>query len=79
MAEVGRAVATLPALLGPAGAGLGSNSWVVSGALTDTGAPILVNDPHLSPSVPGIWYQMGLHCDCGYRWPGSPSPACPAW
>lgn len=67
LAEVGRAVETLPALLGPAGAGLGSNSWVVSGALTDTGAPILVNDPHLSPSAPSIWYQMGLHCDCGYR------------
>jgi len=46
--------------------GIGSNSWVVSGALTATGKPILANDPHLSPSMPGIWYQMGLHCDCGY-------------
>lgn len=48
-------------------AGLGSNSWVVSGDHTGTGAPILVNDPHLSPSMPGIWYQIGLHCGCGYR------------
>jgi penicillin amidase len=57
----------LPALLGPAGAGLGSNSWVVGGDLTDTGEPILVNDPHLGVSMPGIWQQMGLHCSCGYE------------
>ncbi|MGH3456154.1 MAG: penicillin acylase family protein, partial [Nocardioidaceae bacterium] len=25
-------------------------------------APLLVNDPHLAPSMPGVWYQMGLHC-----------------
>jgi penicillin amidase len=48
-------------------AGVGSNSWVVSGEHTATGAPILVNDPHLSASMPGIWYQVGLHCSCGYR------------
>ena len=42
--------------------GIGSNSWVVDGAHSTTGKPILANDPHLSPSVPGIWYQMGLHC-----------------
>ena len=24
--------------------------------------PILANDPHLGISMPGIWYQMGLHC-----------------
>jgi penicillin G amidase len=47
--------------------GLGSNSWVVSGEHTGTGAPILVNDPHLGVSMPGIWYQVGLHCACGYR------------
>jgi penicillin amidase len=67
VAAVGQTAAGVPELLGPAGAGLGSNSWVVSGDLTTTGAPILVNDPHLSVSMPGIWYQMGLHCDCGYR------------
>jgi penicillin G amidase len=51
----------IPDLVGSAG-GLGSNSWVVSGDHTDTGAPILANDPHLAPSMPGVWYQMGLHC-----------------
>ena len=47
--------------LGSSG-GIGSNSWVVSGDLTTTGAPLLANDPHLAPSMPGVWYQMGLHC-----------------
>ncbi len=44
-------------------AGIGSNSWVVSGEHTDTGAPILANDPHLGIQMPSIWYQIGLHCN----------------
>jgi penicillin amidase len=62
---VREAVAALPAMLGPGGPGLGSNSWVLAGSRTTTGRPILANDPHLGPSMPGIWYQMGLHCECG--------------
>ena len=27
-----------------------------------TGKPLLANDPHLGASIPGIWYQIGLHC-----------------
>jgi penicillin amidase len=46
---------------------LGSNSFVISGRRTATGKPILANDPHLSPSMPGIWYQMGLHCSCDFN------------
>ncbi|NOX61741.1 MAG: penicillin acylase family protein [Chloroflexi bacterium] len=54
------------------GEGIGSNNWVVSGDLTDTGAPILANDPHLSIQMPSIWYENGLHCqpvgaDCPYN------------
>lgn len=41
---------------------VGSNSWVVSGAHTPTGAPMLMNDPHLGAQMPSIWYQVGLHC-----------------
>ncbi|MCA1218994.1 penicillin acylase family protein [Streptomyces sp. 8L] len=54
----------IPQLFGPggSGSGIGSNSWVVSGKLTTTGKPLLANDPHLSPSLPSVWYQMGLHC-----------------
>ncbi len=52
----------VPALLGPEGGDLGSNSWVVSGAHTESGMPLLANDPHLGPAMPSIWAQMGLHC-----------------
>jgi penicillin amidase len=52
----------LPAAVGVNGNGIGSNSWVVGGAHTITGKPLLANDPHLSPSLPSVWYQMGLHC-----------------
>lgn len=52
----------IPAILGPNGSGIGSNSWVISGAHTTTGKPLLANDPHLSPQLPSVWYQMGLHC-----------------
>lgn len=52
----------IPALLGPSGNGIGSNSWVVSGKYTTTGKPLLANDPHLAPQLPSLWYQMGLHC-----------------
>jgi penicillin amidase len=54
-------LARLPELMGR-GEGIGSNSWVVDGAHSATGQPLLANDPHLSTSVPGIWTQMGLHC-----------------
>ncbi|MFC4498694.1 MULTISPECIES: penicillin acylase family protein [Streptomyces] len=52
----------LPTAVGVNGNGIGSNSWVVSGKYTITGKPLLANDPHLSASLPSVWYQMGLHC-----------------
>ncbi|GHH80169.1 penicillin amidase [Streptomyces sulfonofaciens] len=52
----------IPSVFGPSGSGIGSNSWVVSGAHTITGKPLLANDPHLAPELPSVWYQMGLHC-----------------
>lgn len=33
-----------------------SNNWVVSGAKTKSGKPLLANDPHLRLSAPAIWY-----------------------
>jgi penicillin amidase len=52
----------VPELLGPHGSGIGSNSWVVSGRYTESGLPLLANDPHLGPTLPSVWTQMGLHC-----------------
>jgi len=43
------------------GSGIGSNNWVVSGKMTDSGKPLLANDPHLGIQMPSIWYQIGLH------------------
>ena len=37
-----------------------SNSWVVSGARTASGRPMLANDPHLGLEMPAIWYEMHL-------------------
>jgi penicillin amidase len=58
---VRRGVDAIPDLMGK-GSGIGSNSWVVSGDHTVGGKPLLADDPHLSASIPGVWYQMGLHC-----------------
>ena len=41
---------------------IGSNSWAISGMHTESGYPILANDPHLSAQLPPIWYENGLHC-----------------
>lgn len=38
----------------------GSNNWVVAGAKTASGEPLLADDPHLGLSTPSIWYQMHL-------------------
>lgn len=62
----------LEKLIGPAGIGIGSNNWVISGDRTSTGKPILANDPHLAVQIPSIWYEVGLHCsvkssECPYN------------
>ena len=40
---------------------LGSNNWVVHGSKSNTKMPILSNDPHLSFSLPAIWYAVHIH------------------
>jgi penicillin G amidase len=56
--------------------GLGSNNWVVSGAHTATGKPLLANDTHLELSVPSIWYELHLTAPGwnveGFTLPGAP-------
>ncbi len=37
-----------------------SNSWVVNGRHTKTGAALLANDPHLELAAPSIWYLAHL-------------------
>ena len=61
MASASKAVAAVPVLVGR-GEGTGSNSWAVSGEHTESGKPMLANDPHLALGAPSIWSQVGLHC-----------------
>jgi penicillin amidase len=37
-----------------------SNVWVADGTRTDTGKPIVANDPHLGFQAPIIWYFAGI-------------------
>ena len=69
--SVNEQTARLVDLLGPSGPGIGSNSWAVAGDKTDTGLPLLANDPHLAPAMPSLWYQSALRCrviteECNY-------------
>jgi penicillin G amidase len=38
----------------------GSNDWVVSGAHTISGKPLLSNDMHLDLRIPNVWYEAHL-------------------
>ena len=55
---------------------IGSNNWAVGAEKSATGYPILANDPHLTLSLPSIWYQIQLVTPtmnaCGVSLPGSP-------
>jgi penicillin amidase len=45
--------------------GKGSNNWVVAGAHSASGKPLLANDPHLGLSAPAIWYFARLQAPPG--------------
>jgi penicillin amidase len=54
----------------------GSNNWVISGAHTVSGKPLLSNDMHLGHQLPGVWYEVQLHSGdfnvAGVSLPGLP-------
>jgi penicillin G amidase len=54
----------------------GSNGWVLSGARTRSGKPILANDPHLSAQTPAFWYLAHLRSP-GFTAIGATVPALP--
>jgi penicillin amidase len=55
---------------------VGSNNWVVSGAHTTTGKPLLSNDMHLGQQMPNLWYEAHLRAGqfdvAGVTLPGMP-------
>lgn len=60
--EAGSVIDAVSLLIGDVGEGIGSNSWVVSGSLTESGMPLLANDPHLGAALPSVWHQVQLRC-----------------
>lgn len=54
----------------------GSNNWVLSGAHTVSGKPLLSNDMHLQHHIPNVWYEVHLTADdldvAGVTAPGLP-------
>ena len=59
-ASLDRLGADLAALRDVVGGSGASNAWALAGSRTESGAPILANDPHLGPTVPGPWYLAHL-------------------
>jgi len=55
---------------------IGSNNWVVSGAHTVSGKPLLSNDMHLGHQMPNLWYEVHLRSGdfdvAGVSLPGHP-------
>ncbi|MBC7282372.1 penicillin acylase family protein [Hoeflea sp.] len=64
-APLGKAVTTADATSAFAGIDAmlstgASNNWVISGERTQSGLPIVANDPHLGLMAPSIWYLAHL-------------------
>jgi len=84
--EVNQAMSASPALAQLTTFGFGgvgaSNSFVIAGQHTETGSPILANDPHMSQQMPSLWYEVGMHCiektdTCPYEFRGNSLPGVP--
>ncbi len=72
LVSAGEAAQAVWDLTGGGFEGIGSNSWVVGGSLTQSGLPLLANDTHLGIQMPSIWFENGLHCvgddvNCPYQ------------
>jgi penicillin G amidase len=72
MPEVGE----LPPLSLGSGPGA-SNAWVVSGARSSTGKPLLANDPHLFPRMPSVFYEIHLAAGGDLNVAGASAPGAP--
>lgn len=56
---------------------VGSNDWVIGGERTESGKPILADDPHLGASIPSVWYLAEFQGESfhsmGATFPGLPT------
>jgi penicillin G amidase len=53
-----------------------SNNWVVDGAHSASGKPLVANDPHLGFGAPGVWYLARLQTP-GHEIAGATAPGMP--
>jgi penicillin amidase len=60
----------------PRSPGQGSNAWVVAGSRTQSGKPLLANDPHLLVQQPAAWFELHLRA-AGYEARGVAFPFAP--
>ena len=63
--ELSPAAGALLSLSPPTEEAIGSNNWVVSGARSETGKPLLANDPHLGLQTPALWYLAHVSTPTG--------------
>ena len=54
-----------------------SNEWVVDGSRTESGLPLLANDPHLPYEAPNLWYLARIEAP-GLSLTGATVPGVPA-
>ncbi|HEY4305036.1 MAG TPA: penicillin acylase family protein [Gemmatimonadaceae bacterium] len=55
---------------------IGSNNWVISGRLSESGRPLLANDPHRAQSAPSLRYWVHLNAP-GWNVVGGGEPEIP--
>lgn len=55
---------------------IGSNNWIVSGEHTESGFPLMANDPHRVHAIPSLRYMVHLHAP-GWNVVGGGEPVIP--
>ncbi len=77
--EIAERIDSIRTFLGMTVEATGSNNWAVAPSRSATDGALIAGDPHLSPSMPGITYQVGLRVGdrfCrGASLPGTPGVA----
>ncbi len=63
-------------LMDPIGTALGSNNWVISGDKTNSGKPLMANDPHRAIQNPSLRYIVHLNAP-GWNVIGAGEPVLP--
>ncbi|MCL6452948.1 MAG: penicillin acylase family protein [Alicyclobacillus sp.] len=56
--------------------GSNSNNWAVDGTKTASGKPLMAGDPHLTQTLPAIWYELSGDAP-GYHFSGVSIPGLP--